>query len=129
MTGGKGNDRLDGGFGNDIYHFYKGDGQDRIFDIQGNDTLQFGQGIGAKDIWFSKKGIDLQISLLNSDDTINIEGWFIMPNQRLENFTLATGETLSGNNIDNVIKAMNYHDQNMMNDSNFTNKIELYWEV
>lgn len=129
LTGGKGNDRLEGGFGNDIYHFYKGDGQDRIFDIQGNDTLQFGQGIGAKDIWFSKKGIDLQISLLNSDDTINIEGWFIMPNQRLENFTLATGETLSGNNIDNVIKAMNYHDQNMMNDSNFTNKIELYWEV
>lgn len=129
LTGGKGNDRLDGGFGNDIYHFNKGDEQDRIFDIQGNDTLQFGQGIGVKDIWFSKKGMDLQISLLNSDDTINIEGWFIMPNQRLENFTLATGETLSGNNIDNVIKAMNYHDQNVMNDSNFTSKIELYWEV
>ncbi|MBQ9848331.1 MAG: leucine-rich repeat protein [Clostridia bacterium] len=39
IVGGKGNDDLDGRFGNDTYYYFKGDGFDTIVDAGGNDKL------------------------------------------------------------------------------------------
>ncbi|MBQ3229660.1 MAG: leucine-rich repeat protein [Clostridia bacterium] len=39
IVGGKGNDELDGRFGNDTYYYFKGDGFDTIYDAAGNDKL------------------------------------------------------------------------------------------
>lgn len=129
LVGNKGNDYLSGGFGNDTYIFNKGDGQDRIFDISGNDTIKFGDGITSHDIWMSKQGLDLQISLLGSNDKVTIEGWFIMPNQRIENIELTSGQKLSGDNLNSLIADMNTTNQTAMNDANFVNKVAQFWVV
>ncbi|MCG7657286.1 hypothetical protein MHM91_07295 [Neisseriaceae bacterium CCUG 44465] len=44
MQGGKNNDCLEGGIGNDTYLFNLGDGNDCIYDSFGSDILKLGQG-------------------------------------------------------------------------------------
>lgn len=129
LTGNKDNDKLAGGLGNDTYIFNKGDGQDSIFDLGGQDTLKLGAGVTTHDIWMSKQGADLQISLLGSTDKITVEGWFIMPNQRLESIQLSSGQKLSGENLNGLIATMNTSNQGAMNDTAFANKVEQYWVI
>ncbi|MCZ6158864.1 hypothetical protein O6B94_09555, partial [Campylobacter ureolyticus] len=50
LTGGKGNDRLEGYGSNDTYIFNRGDEKDTIYDTGGNDTLKFGEGISREDL-------------------------------------------------------------------------------
>lgn len=40
------------------------------------DTIKFGNGIDVKDIRFAKKGGNLNISLIGSDDSVSIEVFF-----------------------------------------------------
>lgn len=129
LVGNKGDDKLIGGFGDDTYVFNKGDGQDSIFDISGQDTIKLGNGITSHDIWVSKQGADLQISLIGSTDKVTIEGWFIMPNQRVESIELASGQKLSGDNLNSLIATMNATNQTAMNDTAFVSKVEQYWVI
>lgn len=86
--------------------------------------IKFGNGIDVKDIRFAKKrGGNLNISLIGSDDSVTIEGFFVMPNQRVENITLDNGKSLSANHIDNVVKAMFAHSANEFN----FNETQNFW--
>lgn len=67
--GGDANDRLEGGLGDDTYVFVKDDGQDRIYDSGGNDTLRL-LDLTVDDLWFSRTGFDLEISVIGSDDQV-----------------------------------------------------------
>ena len=80
VDGGAGNDTLDGGNGNDIYMFGSGYGNDIINNshVRGsqNDTVQFGAGISADDLEYSKIGLDLQVKVKLTGESLTIINWF-----------------------------------------------------
>ncbi len=88
MSGGTGNDRLEGYYGTDTYIFTAGDGQDVISDKGATygrtDTLKFG-GIAFSDLSATLNGTSLVLSVANSTDSVTIENWND-PNYRLEQF-------------------------------------------
>ncbi|VFS92188.1 Cyclolysin [Raoultella planticola] len=53
--GGKGNDQLKGGYGDDTYLFNAGDGQDTIIESSGADTLRLGEGLLAEQAVLSRQ--------------------------------------------------------------------------
>lgn len=115
LFGGAGNDQMDGGRGNDLYHFERGGGQDVIddFDPDSNtDVLQFGAGISSDQLWFSKKGWDLEISVIGTTDKVTISKWsFWGPGtwekaQHIEQFRTGNGKVLLDNQVDQLVSAM-----------------------
>jgi Ca2+-binding RTX toxin-like protein len=75
LEGGAGNNILAGGVvdlwersGNDTYLFGRGSGQDRIIHLDstaGNtDVLSFGAGVKTDQLWFRRKGSDLEVSIM-----------------------------------------------------------------
>ena len=54
-----GNDILNGGAGDDRYHFESASGHDVVLDSAGDDTLVFDNGLGMEDLQFSASGDDL----------------------------------------------------------------------
>ncbi|WP_122313497.1 calcium-binding protein, partial [Pseudomonas marginalis] len=115
LVGGTGNDQLSGDRGNDLYRFERGDGQDDIddFDPDANtDVLQFGAGISANQLWFSKNGNDLEVSVIGTADKVTISSWsFWGPGtwekaQHIEQFRTADGKVLLENQVDQLVGAM-----------------------
>ncbi len=115
LIGGTGNDRLDGGRGNDLYTFGRGDGQDVIddFDPDANtDVLQFGAGISADQLWFSKKGWDLEVGVIGTQDKVTVSKWSFWGEgswkdaQQIEQFRTADGKVLMGSQVDKLVEAM-----------------------
>lgn len=115
LVGGTGNDQLSGDRGNDLYQFERGGGQDVIsdFDPDANtDVLQFGAGISANQLWFSKKGYDLEVSVIGTADKVTISSWsFWGPGswekaQHVEQFRTADGKVLLENQVDQLVGAM-----------------------
>lgn len=79
LSGGAGDDRLSGGAGNDTYFFGRGDGHDRIradAAFGDHDTIQLGPGIRLDQLRFQRVGQNLEIRLVDSDDTLTLELWF-----------------------------------------------------
>ncbi len=113
ITGGKGNDLLMGAAGNDTYAFAKGDGQDVIYDhdaTKGNlDTLSF---TDAKqtNLWLSKSGDDLKISVLGSKDQVTVKDWYVGgdsgSDNHIERIKTADGKTLYDSDVDKLVQAM-----------------------
>ena len=106
MQGGKGNDRLEGGWGNDTYLFNLGDGQDRIYDAQGNDTLILGNDINKHHLWFSRNNKDLTIEVLGKNDSITIENWFSGYGHRIEHIQASDGTELAAKTVQQMVQAM-----------------------
>ena len=108
LVGGTGNDYLYGGAGNDTYIFNKGDGCDIISDVDstvGNeDILQIGT--EAKNLSFTRKGSNLLISLLDTEDTITINNWYQGDNNKIETINSVDGYTLSHTQVDLLIQSM-----------------------
>ncbi len=82
LSGGKGNDTIDGKSGDDTYIFNKGDGKDTLIDSAGLDTLSFGIGIQASDIIYERVGDDLVVALREEgrsleelSDVITLQDW------------------------------------------------------
>lgn len=89
LEGGRGNDTLEGGRGSDTYVFHRGDGIDTIIessaaDDGSRDTLRFGDGIAADQLWWSRSGDDLVISLMDTQDRVEVRDWYRMDSPPLE---------------------------------------------
>lgn len=115
LQGGTGNDRLYGDRGNDLYQFERDGGQDVIddFDPDANtDVLQFGAGISADQLWFSKKGYDLEVSVIGTADKVTISKWSFWgagtweKAQHIEQFRSGDGKVLLENQVDQLVSAM-----------------------
>ena len=81
LDGGEGNDLLQGGNGNDIYVFGEGGGEDIISDADGSygdDKLYFTLEDYDR-LWFSKENGNLKVSVLGTEDSITVNGWFSSP--------------------------------------------------
>ncbi|MCH9812829.1 MAG: tandem-95 repeat protein [Epsilonproteobacteria bacterium] len=107
LRGDIGDDRLEGGSGNDIYVFNLGDGEDVISDYtEGEneiDTLIFGSGIVSENLEFIRRENDLTI-IIDEDNTIKIENWFLESNYKIESFKFIDESVLGINDIENRVK-------------------------
>ena len=111
LTGGLGNDTLTGGMGNDRYMFARGAGQDTIIDMDstvGNtDTLSLGTAVSRDQVWFSRTGNHLEVSLIGTTDKVTINNWYIHPNNRVEIINLEDdGRSLLASQVQNLVTAM-----------------------
>lgn len=88
LDGGRGNDLLTGGSGSDTYRFGRGDGHDRIveLDLRDKDTdrLVFGEDIAADQLWFQRKGLDLDIGVIGTADHATVTGWYLSSRLRVD---------------------------------------------
>lgn len=109
LVGGRGNDWLNGGEGSDIYLFQKGDGQDFITDIDPNpynqDKLIIYGGITKEEIWLSRQGYDLELSVIGTADKISFSGWYMDPRCEIERIVISSAE-LSSLKVNLLVEAM-----------------------
>ncbi len=109
LMGGAGNDHLVGGEGNDTYVFGRGDGQDTInnFDASdATDTLLFGNDIASDQLWFSRQGDNLLVSIIGTSDSSTLQNWYQDSQAQIDQFQTASGDILLSSQIDNLVNAM-----------------------
>ncbi|WP_119300553.1 calcium-binding protein [Dongia deserti] len=109
LDGGAGNDTLIGGEGVDTYRFGRGGGRDVISNADtdgGADRLVFGNGIAETDLWFTRSGNDLVVSVLGSTDRVTLQGWYLSASNRLDQFELSDGSSLAASQVQQLVTAM-----------------------
>lgn len=108
--GSAGNDELRGGGGGDTYLFERGWDLDTIVDYDttagASDTAQFGVDIAADQLWFSRSGNDLTVSLIGTSDQLKISNWYAASSYRVEAFRTSDGKVLLENQVQNLVDAM-----------------------
>ena len=98
IIGGRGEDHLRGGAGNDVYVWNRGDGNDTISDGGGDNILQFGEGITQEEVSImATSGADLLIRVGN--EQIVVKDWIERPENRLKEIRFADGTAWSGEDI------------------------------
>ena len=100
----------DGGSGNDLYNFSRGDGQDTISDsdpFSGNqDRALFGVTINPLDLVISRQANDLRLTIHGSSDQITVQNWYLGTTNRIETMQAGNGQTLLSTQVDQLIQAM-----------------------
>ncbi len=99
ITGGTGDDSLIGGNGSDIYMFNIGDGDDTIteYDALYNsvDKIVFGSGITRSNVYFTKSGDDMIISIYGTGDSITIKNASVSEYFQIEKLIFSDGSVYS----------------------------------
>ena len=121
LYGGAGDDRLEGGKdrdtlylggGSDTVVFGRGDGHDTVaadgFDADSTDKVVFGIGVKTEDLWFKESSGDLKISMVGTEDSLTLKGWFgaASPAGRMDEFHLSGGEILVESRVHALVTAM-----------------------
>jgi hypothetical protein len=116
LIGGAGNDVLEGGTGkdtlidlsssNEVYVWGRDAGADTLRDAGGVDRLDVAAGVTAEQIWLQRDGSDLKLSVVGTQDSLNIRGWFDAPEAAIEAIRLADGKTLTANHVQALVDAM-----------------------
>lgn len=114
LQGGAGNDYLNGGAGSDTYQFGRGDGRDEIHNpdyaadagLTTQDTLRFLEGIDSDQLWFRRVNTNLEVSVIGTDDTVRLNGWYGSTPMRIDAFETSGGQALLSNQVDALVSAM-----------------------
>jgi Ca2+-binding RTX toxin-like protein len=109
LWGGLGNDNLAGGQGNDTYLFGRGAGRDTIADMDttaNSDELDI-SGATSDQLWFSRSGKSLQISVIGTRDQLTIQNWFAGTANHIETIKADdAGLSLSHTQVNALVTAM-----------------------
>lgn len=108
LAGGAGADTLAGGAGDDVYLFGSGDGRDVIssFDASpGRFDLVGFLDASKEDLWFSKKGNNLVVSVVGTDDRVTVRNWYSCKGYQVDAFS-AGGDALVNSRVDQLVNAM-----------------------
>jgi Ca2+-binding RTX toxin-like protein len=110
LAGGAGNDALYGGTGNDTYQMGRGSAIDIISEndasLNNTDVLAFGSAIDTKQLWFARKGVDLQVSIIGTQDAATIKNWYSGKGYQIEQFKTTDGKILLNTQVDALVSAM-----------------------
>ncbi|MEQ1088290.1 calcium-binding protein [Acinetobacter seifertii] len=110
LDGGLGNDTLIGDKGNDTYIFSRGSNLDTIIEndtTAGNkDTLSFDSNIAANQLWFTKTGNNLEVSVIGTTDKAVIKDWYLGNAYHVEELKSGNGLTLLDSQVQNLVNAM-----------------------
>jgi Ca2+-binding RTX toxin-like protein len=110
LNGGAGADILVGGAGNDTYWLGRGYGVDSIMEndaTAGNtDVARFDAGIATDQLWFSKTGNNLDVSIIGTADKFTMTNWYLGNQYHTEQFKTSDGKTLLDSQVQNLVQAM-----------------------
>ena len=118
LSGGSGNDSLDGGAGNDsliggqgadTYVIRQGSGSDLISNADTDlaaDRVLFGAGVTADQLWFTRSGTNLVVSVLGTSDRATLQGWYSSTANQLDHFEVSDGATLAATQVQQLVNAM-----------------------
>lgn len=88
LEGDIGADRLMGGAGNDTYKFSRGDEDDTILEsdttLGNQDVLNFESNVAYDQLWFTRVGSDLEISVIGTTDRVTVSNWYEGSASRIE---------------------------------------------
>lgn len=101
---------LTGSAGNDTYLFGRGDGADTLVDSDataGNaDLLRFDAGIAHDQLWLSRVGDSLEVSVIGSSDKVSISNWYLGAGNHVETLQVADGLSLQSGSVEQLVQAM-----------------------
>lgn len=104
-----GDDRMYGFGGNDTYKGARGYGADYIIEndaTAGNrDVIEFGSGVATDQLWFSRVGDNLQISIIGTADNMTVDRWYVSPARQIESIKTA-GMELLNTKVEALVSAM-----------------------
>jgi Ca2+-binding RTX toxin-like protein len=109
LDGGAGNDTLVGGQGADEYRFGRGGGADAVdtYDTDGGaDLLSIGSGVADDQLWFARSGDDLVMTIIGTNDTVTVQGWYASTDRQLNQIQLSNGEYAGVSDVDQLVAAM-----------------------
>jgi Ca2+-binding RTX toxin-like protein len=114
-----GNDTVNGGSGDDIFQFGRGEGQDLVQDNGGTaDKILYDAGINPLDLVISRQANDLRVTIHGSSDQITVQNWYASSVNRTETIQAGNGRTLLNTQVDELIQAM----------AGFTQQTGLTWD-
>jgi hypothetical protein len=109
LFGGAGNDTLTGGVGADLYQTGRGGGADQISAALNDgsaDQLAFTGDVDHDQLWFSRSNQDLVISIIGTNDSMTVKGWYTAGNDQLNQIVSGDGDYLSGGDVQSLVAAM-----------------------
>lgn len=111
LIGGQGNDWMEGAGGNDTYIFGRGDGADTILNGVATNTvassvLHLRGTIKASDLWLSRNGNDLLISVLGTQDQIEVRDWFAADYRKLAAIELDNGLRVGSDGVALIVSSL-----------------------
>lgn len=110
LDGGPGDDHLDGGAGADTYVFGRGSGRDSVSDRESTpteiDTLELGADLRPEDLWFRKLGNNLELSVLETGESMTLSRWYESEVYHIEQIQTAQGQVLLHTQVESLVAAM-----------------------
>ncbi|WP_211253596.1 calcium-binding protein [Alkanindiges illinoisensis] len=101
---------LTGGTGNDTYLFDRSSGIDTLVEndtTSGNkDTLSFGSDIAADQLWFTKSGNNLEVSVIGTSNKAVMKDWYLGNQYHMEQLKSGNNLTLLDTQVQNLVQAM-----------------------
>jgi Ca2+-binding RTX toxin-like protein len=109
LDGGSGNDKLYGGQGADIFRLGRGSQTDYIdtYDTDGGaDKLAILAGVDSDQLWFTQSGDDLIVSIIGTNDSATVSGWYASSDRTLDRIELADGTYATAGDVEQLRSAM-----------------------
>ena len=98
--------------GNDTYLFGMGDGATTVsnYDTQATsvDIAHFEE-LSYEDLWLSRSGNNLQITVIGTDDVVTVNNWYSGDNYQLDQIE-AGSSVLLNQQVDQLVEAMASYD-------------------
>ncbi len=109
LSGGAGSDTLVGGSGADEFQFGRAQGADVVdaYDTDGGaDKLSIASTVAKEQLWFAQSGDDLIMSIIGTDDTVTVQGWYSAADRKLDRIQLSDGKYATASDVEQLRSAM-----------------------